>query len=157
LSYTRQMGEVTAAYRPIADVPALERRSTVARFIAPGSATDGEFGLFRWEMQPHAGGPAAHFHRTYSESFYILDGTVRLYDGARWVAATAGDFLFVPRGGIHAFANESDASATMLLLFAPGAPRERYFEELAEIETTRRQLTPEEWTELYARHDQVMV
>ena len=34
-----------------------------------------------------------------------------------------GDFLFVPEGGIHGFRNESGAPASMLLLFAPGAPR----------------------------------
>jgi hypothetical protein len=45
----------------------------------------------------------------------------------------------------------------MLILFAPGAPREAYFEELAEIANAGRTLTPEEWTELYARHDQYMV
>ena len=45
----------------------------------------------------------------------------------------------------------------MLLLFAPGAPRERYFEELAEIAWSGRQLSGGEWTELYARHDQYMV
>jgi hypothetical protein len=36
----------------------------------------------------------------------------------------------VPAGGIHGFRNE-DGAATMLLHFAPGAPREAYFEGLA--------------------------
>jgi hypothetical protein len=76
---------------------------------------------------------------------------------SRWVEATAGDFIYVPQGGIHAFSNDSDATASMLILFAPGAPREAYFEELAEIANAGRTLTPEEWTELYARHDQYMV
>jgi uncharacterized RmlC-like cupin family protein len=68
-----------------------------------------------------------------SESFFVLFGTVRLYDGERWIEATTGDFLFVPEGGIHAFRNESSEAASMLLLFAPGAPREDYFETLAEV------------------------
>jgi len=42
------------------------------------------------------------------------------------------------------------------VLFAPGAPREPYFEELAAIRNEGRTLTSEEWTELYARHDQFM-
>jgi mannose-6-phosphate isomerase-like protein (cupin superfamily) len=108
-------------------------------------------------MKARAGGPEPHFHRTFSEAFYILDGTVRLYDGHGWMDAGAGDFIYVPEGGIHAFANETDADASMLILFAPGAPRERYFEEIAELERSGRRLTPEEWTELYARHDQFMV
>jgi hypothetical protein len=45
----------------------------------------------------------------------------------------------------------------MLLLFTPGESRERYFEELAEIVATGRQLSDQEWTERYARHDQYMI
>ena len=45
----------------------------------------------------------------------------------------------------------------MLILFTPGAPREAYFEELAEIAATGRELSQEEMTELYRRHDQYMV
>jgi quercetin dioxygenase-like cupin family protein len=157
MSYVPDDHESRATFRPMDEVPRSVRRLTTAHFVAPGSSTGGEFGLFRWEMKPRAGGPGPHFHRTFSESFYVLEGTVRLFDGARWLAAKAGDFLFVPRGGVHAFSNDSDAAADILLLFAPGASRERYFEELAEIESSGRRLSPEQWTELYARHDQVMV
>jgi hypothetical protein len=45
----------------------------------------------------------------------------------------------------------------MLILFAPGAARERYFIEVDEIARSGRQLTDAEWTELWARHDQYMV
>jgi hypothetical protein len=42
----------------------------------------------------------------------------------------------------------------MLILFVPGPPRERYFEELAEVIRSGRKLTEDEWLELWARHDQ---
>jgi uncharacterized RmlC-like cupin family protein len=77
-----------------------------------------------------------------------------LFDGAEWVNARPGDFLYVPAGGIHAFHNVSGEPASMLILFAPGPPREKYFEELAEIGRSGRELTPEEWVALWARHDQ---
>ena len=77
---------------------------------------------------------------------------MRLYDGNRWVDATAGDFLFVPEGGVHAFKNESGEEASMLLLFAPGAPREGYFEMLAEW-AQGRTMTAEEKAEFFAYHD----
>lgn len=38
-------------------------------------------------MRAKAGGPKTHFHKTISESFYILDGTVRFFDGPRWIAS----------------------------------------------------------------------
>jgi len=105
-------------------------------------------------MPPRAAGPGPHFHKTFAESFYILSGTVRLFDGERWVDAAPGDFLYVPQNGVHAFRNDGDEAADMLLLFAPAPPREKYFRALAEIAADGRTLTEEEWTRLFAEHDQ---
>ncbi len=55
---------------------------------------------------------------------------------------------------MHGFHNDSGAAATMLILFAPGSPRETYFRELADISASGRVLSEEEWTDLFARHDQ---
>lgn len=157
MSFTGESGEINAVFRPAADLPASIGKRAAMRYVATGAVTRGEFGLFLREMQPGAGGPKAHFHRTFSESFYVVEGTVRIYDGQRWVDATAGDFVYVPPGGIHAFSADSDEPSAMLILFAPGAQRERYFEELVAIERSGRRLSRREWNELYARHDQYMV
>src|SRR5689334_22128819 len=126
--YRGDTGEITATYRRAGRRPDLVIGSdTAVSYLATGASTRGQFGLYRWEAQPHTKGPNPHFHKTMSESFFVLSGIIRLFDGARWIDATAGDFLFVPEGGIHAFNNESDEPAAMLLLFAPGAPREGYF------------------------------
>ena len=85
----------------------------------------------------------------------MLSGRVELYDGTAWVAAGEGDHLFVPERGVHGFRNDSDEPASMLMLTAPGWPREDYFRELEAVRG--QELTPEQWTALYARHDQVMV
>ena len=45
----------------------------------------------------------------------------------------------------------------MLILFTPGAPREGYFEALAEIAANGRRPTEDEWNDLYRRHDTQMV
>lgn len=131
--YQGDNGEISAAFRPVDSEPELTTGLGSFRYLATTASTDGEFGLYRVDMNPAAGGPSTHFHRTISESFFILSGTVRLFDGARWVDATAGDFLYVPVGGLHAFRNDADEPASMLLLFAPGAPREGYFEGLPAI------------------------
>lgn len=89
-----------------------------------------------------------------------MTGTVALFDGNAWVDATPGDFLYVPEGVIHAFrndGNDGNEPASMLILFAPGAPREAYFRETSQIAATGRRLTDDEWTELFARHDQYQV
>jgi len=153
--YLGDTGEISAVFRPAGDEPELTIGvgGTRVHYLATGASTSGEFGLYRWDMAGPPSGPAPHFHKTISESFFILSGTVRLYNGERWVDATTGDFLFVPEGGIHAFHNESGEPASMLLLFAPGAPREGYFEGLAEMATSGRQLSDEEQMEFFLRHD----
>jgi quercetin dioxygenase-like cupin family protein len=151
--YHGDTGEVSASFRRANHEPELTYRTGgTVHYLATGASTNGEFGLYRWDFAPTTSGPDPHFHKTISESFFILSGAVRLYDGKQWIEATAGDFLFVPEGGIHAFKNESGERASMLLLFAPGAPREDYFETLAEVGRGR-VLSEEERMEFYLRHD----
>ena len=147
-------GDVSAVLRPEGLAESVVLRSATAHLIAPGSLTDGRFGLFRWDMAPRGAGPNPHFHRTFAESFFVLSGAVTLYDGREWAAAGPGDFLYVPDGGVHGFRNDTDAEASMLILFAPGPPRERYFRELAEVFASGRTLGQDEWLQLWARHDQ---
>jgi mannose-6-phosphate isomerase-like protein (cupin superfamily) len=155
MTYTGDTGELTARFRHAGDVEQVSRSSgSITRFVAPGSVTNGQFGLFEWRMPASSGGASPHFHKTFSESFYVTEGTVQLYDGSTWTDAAEGDFLYVPPGGVHAFRNAADRPASMLILFAPGAPRENYFRETAQIAAAGRQLSFDEWTELFARHDQ---
>jgi mannose-6-phosphate isomerase-like protein (cupin superfamily) len=151
--YVGESGETSGRFRPQSQQADLTYTNGVrVSYLATMLSTSGEFGLYRWDFASTISGPDPHFHRTISESFFVLSGTVRLYDGRQWVDATSGDFLFVPEGGIHAFKNESGAEASMLLLFAPGAPREEYFETLAEW-AKGRTMTEEQKSEFFARHD----
>jgi len=151
--YLSDTGEVSAVFRPTNTEPELATRGGgSASYLATGASTSGQFGLYRWDMGAEPSGPGTHFHKTISESFFVLDGTVRLFDGERWVDASRGDFLFVPEGGLHAFRNEA-GPASMLILFAPGAPREAYFEGLVEAATSGHQLSQDEWAEFFVRHD----
>ena len=92
-----------------------------------------------------------------SESFFVLSGAVRLYDGEQWREGGAGDFLHVPDGGIHGFSNESGEPASLLILFAPGAPREAYFEGLVELAAGRWTPTHEELQAFLEKHDNLYV
>jgi quercetin dioxygenase-like cupin family protein len=148
--YFGQDGEINANFRPAATPPDVGTDGDGIHYLATTQVTRGEFGLYRVMMKPRAGGPKTHFHRTISESFFILDGTVRLYNGEKWIDAGEGDFLHVPQGGLHAFQNDSDAPAEMLLLFTPGAPREEYFEKLGGV-------TAEERAAFLDKHDSYFV
>ena len=131
-SYTGSAGEASAWLRRAGTPPELAMGGGgAAHYLATGATTGGAFGLYRWEMGPTPTGPVPHFHRSITESFYVLSGTVRLYDGGAGSTA-AGRLPARPEGGIHGFRNESGEPASMLLLFTPGAPREDYFETLAD-------------------------
>jgi len=146
--YRGTTGEVSARFRPVATETDIRYRSGgTCEYLATGDRTGATFGLYRWTFGEDESGPDPHFHRSITESFYVLSGEVRLNDGAGWRTGRTGDFLFVPEGGLHGFRGGHGAS--MLLLFAPGAPREDYFETLAAAEP----MTDEERTEFMLRHD----
>jgi mannose-6-phosphate isomerase-like protein (cupin superfamily) len=143
-------GEISATYRPADHKPELVYPTgNSVHYLATGGSTHGLFGLYRWEMGPEPTGPGPHFHRSITESFFILSGTVRIYNGDRWIDTAPGDFVHVPEGGIHGFRNESGERASMLLHFAPGAPREGYFEGLVDLAGA----SEEERAEFFLRHD----
>ncbi|MGW1724822.1 cupin domain-containing protein [Streptomyces sp. NPDC002306] len=157
MSYPKQVyfgdgGEVDAHFLPADTAPDVGEpgEGMAIRYLATSGLTHGEFGLYRVMLGAKAGGPRTHFHRTISESFFILGGTVRLLNGETWVDGREGDFLYVPQGGLHAFRNDSDSLAEMLLLFTPGAPREEFFEKMPEM----RDATDAERAEFFDKHDQ---
>jgi mannose-6-phosphate isomerase-like protein (cupin superfamily) len=146
--YTGDGGEVSAwVRRSDAGVDVPYRNGVRCEYLATGEQTAGRFGLYRWTFGEGESGPDPHFHRSISEHFYVLSGTVSLYDGRGWVEASGGDYLYVPEGGLHGFRGGGHAS--MLLSFAPGGPREDYFETLARGEP----MTEEERAAFMIRHD----
>jgi mannose-6-phosphate isomerase-like protein (cupin superfamily) len=147
--YLGDGGEASATVRLGAQPPELDQRTSCTSYLATGDTTHGMYGLYRWDFKGPRSGPDPHFHRSISESFFVLSGTVQLYDGKRWIDGSPGDFLYVPEGGLHGFRNESGEPASMLILFAPGAPREDYFERVGQAA----QMSEEERTEFYLRHD----
>jgi mannose-6-phosphate isomerase-like protein (cupin superfamily) len=156
VTYLRE-GERTAALIPRAAQQELRVGSMTATVVASTRRTGGRYSLYRLDLAPEGGGAAPHFHRRFAESFQVLSGIVQLYDGTAWAEAGAGDHLYVPEGGLHGFRNARPEPVSMLMMSTPGAPREDYFAELARVADTGAELSAQEWTELYARHDQYMV
>lgn len=158
MSYSGSTGEMSAVAVPTDAIRRVSMKSgTTAWYVATGQLTRGEYGLYRLDMPASTPGARGHFHRSFSEAFYVIDGSPTFFDGRAWTKGSTGVFLYIPEGGIHGFRNDSDAPVSMLIVFAPGVAREAYFEELAEISRSGRTMTKADWDDLYARHDQVMV
>jgi quercetin dioxygenase-like cupin family protein len=98
--------------------------------LATGAETGGRFALV--EEVGRAGVSAdspMHLHTREDESFYVLEGAVTFYIGGEVVHATAGSFVFLPRGVPHRFALASD-HVRMLNLCTP-AGFEGFFQALS--------------------------
>lgn len=152
--YTKDEPEVSARLRRGTEPSDYDTYGLVHyHYLANQESTGGDYGLYRVEISPNGGGPGPHFHRAISEAFFVLSGTVKLYDGVDWIDGHPNDFLFVPPGGIHGFRNESEAPTSILMLFAPGAPREAYFEGFAQLGD----LSDEERAEWFIKNDNFWV
>jgi len=148
--YTNAEPEVSAWLRRGTDPPDYDSFGVVKyHYLASQQATDGDYGLYRVDIGPAGGGPGPHFHRAMSEAFFVLSGMMKLYDGRDWIDGHQGDFLYVPPGGVHGFRNEAGEPASILMLFAPGAPREAYFEGFAHLAD----MTDDERREWFVKHD----
>jgi quercetin dioxygenase-like cupin family protein len=144
--------------RALTDHPLVPNGPTSSlRMVAPGSETAGRYGLVEYTVAPRSAGAAPHYHRTFSEAFYVLSGELTVFADGAWRPYRPGDFALVPERGVHGFRNDGGEPAAFLILFAPGIAREQFFAEMAELRASGRQLSPEEMTAFYARHDQVMV
>ncbi len=96
-------------------------------FLCGRETTGGAWSLMENVVPRHAG-PPPH-HHPWDEAYYVIDGALRFSVGGREQIARRGDFLYVPRGTVHAFSGESDEPARMLVFDTP-AHAEAFFHEV---------------------------
>jgi quercetin dioxygenase-like cupin family protein len=97
-----------------------------------GAQSGGQWLVLEYSAPPHFAGPPPHVHKVTTEIFYILTGELTVQIGKQTTRLTSGGLAFVPPGMIHAFSNQSDTPARILLVASP-AGLENYFTELAEM------------------------
>ena len=104
-AYRASSGEASAWLRRDDAEPEITYRSGgTCEYLATGDSTGGHYGLYRWTFGDAESGPDPHFHRSITESFYVLEGSVRLYDGAGWVTAPPATSSTCPRAACTASA-----------------------------------------------------
>ena len=83
--YDKDSGEVSAWLVSADSEPnVVYPNGNRVRYLAMGEATGGTYGMYHWEFAGPRSGPDAHFHKTLTESFYVLTGEVTIYDGTAW-------------------------------------------------------------------------
>jgi mannose-6-phosphate isomerase-like protein (cupin superfamily) len=88
-------------------------------FLADGAETEGKYSISEWWLDANTTGPGAHSHEE-DDVFYVIEGTMSILVGDRWIDAPRGSFVLVPGGMTHAFENRSASRAGVLNFSAPG-------------------------------------
>jgi len=60
-----------------------------SRFLADGAETDEKYSISEWWLEANTKGPGAHSHDE-DDVFYVLEGTMSILLGDRWVDARVG-------------------------------------------------------------------
>lgn len=99
-----------------------------AVFKADGDETKSAYSISEWWLEPKTQGPGAHSHEE-DDIFYVIEGTMSILLGDRWIDAPRGSFVLVPGGITHDFENRSSSRAGVLNFSIPG----NFEEDMPEI------------------------
>jgi mannose-6-phosphate isomerase-like protein (cupin superfamily) len=91
-----------------------------ALFKADGDETGNRCSISEWWLEPNTKGPGAHSHADEDSVFYVIEGTMSILAGSRWIEAPRGTFVLSPAGETHDFENRSRARAGLLSFTMPG-------------------------------------
>lgn len=108
---------------PVVLTPGNGRRYPMGRiaavFKADGAETQGRYSISEWWLEPKTQGPGAHSHPE-DDIFFVIEGTMSVLVGEKWLEAPPGSFVLVPGGVIHDFENRGNLRAGVLNLSIPG-------------------------------------
>ena len=90
-----------------------------ATFIKTSAETNGEYSLLEIELYK-SDGPPLHFHKTFSEKFEVIEGTLYLQVGKEKKILKPGESILVPSGTPHRFYNISNDLVKFKITFQPG-------------------------------------
>ena len=103
---------------------------TLARVKGIGDRTGGALAVVEFTHPPGFATPR-HVHHTADEAFYVLEGAMRGYCGDQTWRATAGSFVWLPRGISHGYAVDGDETLRSLAITMP-AGFDRFVAEVGE-------------------------
>jgi quercetin dioxygenase-like cupin family protein len=147
-----QLNPVQIVNRSIPETPAHNTFGVLVRIAASSVETGGQSSVYHCEALPGSGAPP-HRHDDFDELFYIISGELEVMIDGVVSNASAGNFISIPRGVAHAFANKSAENVTFLGIATPGG-HDQFFVDAGKITG---ELTPEVAMELCQRHGIALV
>lgn len=114
--------------------------------------TGGGVSFLENKLAPGFLGAPPHFHRTFDEICYVLEGTVHVLVGEEVFELNPGDVHLRPRGCMHTFWNSGSQPARCLELSVPGG-HEAYLKDLSVLLSRQGPPTPRDFAELEHKYD----
>jgi len=102
-------------------------------FHLEASDTNGVLTMFEFLVPVGAKVPLPHYHESFDEIIYGLEGIMTFTVDRKTVELEKGQSLFIPKGAVHGFNNLSRQDAKALAVSTPGLIGSEYFKELAII------------------------
>ena len=103
------------------------------RFFQTKESTDGSLDLFEMIVQPNARVPVPHYHESWDETVYGLTGALTWRIDGQDIVTKSGQSVFIKRGIVHGFRNDTQEAATCLCVLTPGVLGPGYFREVAAL------------------------
>jgi mannose-6-phosphate isomerase-like protein (cupin superfamily) len=101
------------------------------QLLADSEATAGQFLFGEARMDPGSPCPSLHIHTHEYESFYVVEGVLTVEVGDQRLELKGGDYVVLPPGVPHRFANLSDAPVRVIGAMAPTNIEKMFAEEEA--------------------------
>jgi quercetin dioxygenase-like cupin family protein len=103
------------------------------KFLLEASDTNGELAMFEFLVPNGVKVPLPHYHESYDETVYGLEGIMTFTVDGKVIDLEAGQTLFIPRGAVHGFNNLNPQTAKALAVVTPGLIGSEFFKETAAI------------------------
>lgn len=105
------------------------------RVVKAAADTQGQSLDLHWELLPGCNmkDPLVHIHPHAIETYEILEGEMEFFLKDKWISATKGDQLTVPKGVPHAFRNPSGKIVRVFNTHQPAFRMEQYFVEVCMV------------------------
>lgn len=102
---------------------------------ANGRDNDGRYDFLVVEHLAYRAGPPLHFHKTFEDSFFVLEGIMTAQLGDEVVELGPGDFATAPPGVPHSLTNAhaDQTRCRVINLLTPGVGFDRYISQIDQL------------------------
>lgn len=114
--------------------------------------TNGCLSFFENTLAPGFLGAPPHFHKTFDEICFVLEGTIHMLVGEEVVQLNRGDLHLRPRGRVHTFWNSGKLPARCVELSVPGG-HEDYLKSISLLLSSGVSPKPSDFADFEKKYD----